>query len=70
MSIKAVVFDIGNVLIEWQPERFYDSVIGETRRRAMFAAVDLHAMNDKVDMGQHFHRNRLCLRRGIPGLAR
>ncbi|MEO0379138.1 MAG: HAD-IA family hydrolase [Pseudomonadota bacterium] len=54
MSIKAVVFDIGNVLIEWQPERFYDSVIGEDRRRAMFAAVDLHAMNDKVDMGAHF----------------
>jgi len=54
MSIKAVVFDIGNVLIEWQPERFYDSVIGEDRRRAMFDAVDLHAMNDKVDMGHHF----------------
>jgi 2-haloacid dehalogenase len=54
MTIKAVVFDIGNVLIEWQPERFYDSVIGEERRRAMFAAVDLHAMNDKVDMGHHF----------------
>ncbi|MEO9684254.1 MAG: HAD family phosphatase [Tateyamaria sp.] len=54
MTIKAVVFDIGNVLIQWQPERFYDSVIGETRRREMFAAVDLHAMNDKVDMGAHF----------------
>ncbi|MEO0766527.1 MAG: HAD-IA family hydrolase [Pseudomonadota bacterium] len=54
MSIKAVVFDIGNVLIEWQPERFYDSVIGEARRRDMFAAVDLHAMNDKVDLGHHF----------------
>lgn len=54
MTIKAVVFDIGNVLIEWQPERFYDSVIGEDRRRAMFAEVDLHAMNDKVDMGHHF----------------
>ncbi|MEM6371171.1 MAG: HAD-IA family hydrolase [Pseudomonadota bacterium] len=54
MTIKAVVFDIGNVLIEWQPERFYDSVIGETRRRDMFDAVDLHAMNDKVDMGHHF----------------
>mgnify|MGYP000753670258 CR=1 FL=1 len=25
---EAVVFDIGNVLIEWQPERFYDRVIG------------------------------------------
>ena len=54
MTIKAVVFDIGNVLIEWQPERFYDSVIGEDRRKAMFAEVDLHGMNDKVDMGHHF----------------
>ncbi|WP_299618652.1 HAD family phosphatase [uncultured Tateyamaria sp.] len=54
MTIKAVVFDIGNVLIEWQPERFFDSVIGADRRRAMFEAVDLHGMNDKVDMGHHF----------------
>ncbi|WP_299203011.1 HAD family phosphatase [uncultured Tateyamaria sp.] len=54
MTIKAVVFDIGNVLIEWQPERFYDSVIGEERRRAMFDQVDLHGMNDKVDMGHPF----------------
>lgn len=54
MTIKAVIFDIGNVLIEWQPERFYDSVIGTERRRAMFEAVDLHAMNDLVDLGHHF----------------
>ena len=54
MSIKAVVFDIGNVLIEWQPERFYDSAIGETRRREMFNAVDLHSMNELVDLGHPF----------------
>lgn len=54
MTPKAVVFDIGNVLIEWQPERFYDQVIGQERRRAMFAAVDLHAMNDRVDIGEDF----------------
>ncbi|WP_415919150.1 HAD family hydrolase [Tateyamaria sp. SN6-1] len=54
MTIKAVVFDIGNVLIEWQPERFYDSVIGEERRRAMFDAVDLHGMNERVDLGHPF----------------
>ena len=54
MTIKAVVFDIGNVLIEWQPERFYDSVIGEDRRTAMFTQVDLHGMNDKVDLGHNF----------------
>ena len=53
-DITAVVFDIGNVLIEWQPERFYDAVIGEDRRRAMFAEVDLHEMNDRVDQGQNF----------------
>lgn len=54
MTPQAVVFDIGNVLIEWQPERFFDSVIGEDRRRAMFAAVDLHGMNDRVDRGETF----------------
>ena len=51
---QAVVFDIGNVLIEWQPERFYDSVMGKARRTAMFGEVDLHGMNDKVDRGETF----------------
>ncbi|MGA9408937.1 MAG: HAD family phosphatase [Roseobacter sp.] len=50
----AVIFDIGNVLIEWQPERFYDATIGEPRRRAMFDAVDLHWMNERVDRGENF----------------
>jgi 2-haloacid dehalogenase len=54
MQPKAVIFDIGNVLIEWQPERYYDRVIGPDRRKAMFAEVDLHGMNDRVDMGEHF----------------
>ncbi len=50
----AVIFDIGNVLIEWQPERFYDGVIGEERRHAMFEAVDLSGMNERVDLGAPF----------------
>lgn len=52
--IQAVVFDIGNVLIEWHPERFYDAEIGRAAREAMFSAVDLHAMNDAVDRGGPF----------------
>jgi len=54
MRPEAVIFDIGNVLIEWQPERFYDREIGAERRRSMFASVDLHGMNDRVDRGEHF----------------
>lgn len=51
MPIEAVVFDVGNVLIEWQPERAYDRMIGEEKRRAMFAELDLHDMNNDVDLG-------------------
>jgi len=51
---EAVVFDIGNVLLEWQPERFYDGVIGEARRKRLFAEVDLVGMNEGVDLGAPF----------------
>ena len=50
-GIGAVVWDVGNVLLEWDPERFYDREVGEDRRRALFAAVDLHGMNARVDAG-------------------
>ena len=51
---QAVIFDIGNVLTSWQPEAFYDRVLGKARRRALFAAVDLHEVNARVDDGAPF----------------
>ncbi|WP_431297926.1 HAD-IA family hydrolase [Tabrizicola sp. BL-A-41-H6] len=54
MQPEAVIFDIGNVLTRWQPEAFYDRVIGKERRRALFTEVDLHAMNEIVDAGGLF----------------
>ena len=54
MTIKAVVFDIGNVLLEWHPENYFDLTLGPDRRKAMFAAVDLHGMNDRIDLGEGF----------------
>ncbi|KMK65600.1 HAD family phosphatase [Puniceibacterium sp. IMCC21224] len=54
MTPQAVIFDIGNVLIEWQPERFFDRVLGVEQRNALFAEVNLHAMNDVVDRGADF----------------
>jgi 2-haloacid dehalogenase len=54
MQPEAVIFDIGNVLTRWQPEAFYDRVLGQDRRRALFDAVDLHGMNALVDDGALF----------------
>ncbi|WP_138933106.1 HAD family hydrolase [Roseovarius arcticus] len=54
MTPQAVIFDIGNVLIEWQPERYFDAAIGPARSRAMFAQVDIHAMMDRIDAGADF----------------
>lgn len=54
MTIDAVIFDIGNVLIEWVPERHFDQTLGEEKRRALFAEVDLHAMNERIDLGEDF----------------
>jgi len=51
MPIEAVIFDIGRVLIDWQPEAVYDRAIGPERRRALFDEVDLHGMNLSVDLG-------------------
>lgn len=56
MQVEAVVFDVGNVLIEWNPERFYDGRYGEDRRRELFGAVDLVAMNERIDRGEEFER--------------
>ncbi|MCP5087357.1 MAG: HAD family phosphatase [Rhodobacteraceae bacterium] len=51
-GINAVIFDIGNVLITWNPEKFYDTVMPSSDdRKKMFETVDLHGMNDRVDRG-------------------
>jgi 2-haloacid dehalogenase len=52
--IEAVVFDIGNVLLHWDPDGFYDRVIGPERRARLFSEVDLGGMNARVDMGESF----------------
>lgn len=54
MTIEAVVFDIGNVLIEWQPERYYDRRIGRARREAFFGAFDFHGLMNEIDAGAPF----------------
>jgi 2-haloacid dehalogenase len=66
---KAVVWDIGNVLLEWNSERFYDSRIGQTRRKVLFSAVGLEAMNLRVDAGAPFRETVYALADAHPGWA-
>ena len=52
---KVVIFDIGNVLITWAPERLYTQLIpNRAERDAVFRRVGLHAMNDRIDCGAPF----------------
>lgn len=51
---QAVIFDIGNVLIGWNAERFYDARIGPERRALFMAEVPVHAANLAVDAGAAF----------------
>lgn len=55
MTVKMVAFDIGNVLVSWTPEAFFDRVIGVERRTAFFSQVDFSAINESVDAGAPFH---------------
>ncbi len=49
--VEAVVWDIGNVFAYWEPEAYFDSLIGAERRAALFAEARLHEMNVAVDLG-------------------
>jgi len=69
MPIDAVVFDIGRVLIDWQPEAFYDRTIGPERRKALFSEVDLHGMNLAVDLGGDLEEAVERLAAAHPGWA-
>lgn len=51
MAIEAVIFDIGNVLLHWQPQAHYDRVLGTARSAQMFAEVPLFETHLKADQG-------------------
>lgn len=51
---EAVIYDIGNVLFEWNPVRFYDSVMPPEDRARMFAETGIEDMNLRIDAGAPF----------------
>ena len=51
---QAVIFDIGNVLMRWNPEGFYDSRLGKAKRLSLFAETGIEEMNIRIDAGAPF----------------
>lgn len=70
MTPQAVVFDIGNVLIGWDPEAFFDSKIGASQREKLFAQVPLTDMNNGVDRGDNFYVAVARTKAAFPGWER
>ncbi|MCC7320179.1 MAG: HAD-IA family hydrolase [Rubellimicrobium sp.] len=69
MQPKAVVYDIGRVLIHWDPRGFYDRVIGPEARARLFAEVDLDGMNIRVDNGSPWRETVHATAEAHPGWA-
>ncbi|EBA14801.1 HAD-superfamily hydrolase, subfamily IA, variant 1 family protein [Roseobacter sp. SK209-2-6] len=69
MRAEAVVFDIGNVLVKWDPERFYDARLGKEARQRLFREVPLHEMNLGLDRGDPFRESVYSLAEAHPDWA-
>ena len=64
-----MIFDIGNVLIRWAPEAFYDRTVGRARRAEFFAGYDFFALMDRIDAGAPFDDTIEAEARATPEFA-
>lgn len=54
MTASVVVFDIGGVLVDWQPHLAYVRELGEDGARAFLDRIDFHSLNVRGDGGERF----------------
>lgn len=69
MAPRAVVFDIGRVLIRWDPDAFYDREIGAAARARMMAEVPLADTNLSIDAGKPWKETIYALAEAHPAWA-
>jgi len=60
-AVEAVVFDIGNVLLRWDPDGWFGARIGAARTAAFFAETGILDANEAVDEGAPFPQTILAL---------
>ena len=70
MAVKAVVFDVGNVLYGWDPDSFLVRQIADDEARLRFIEdVDLYAWHDTLDGGRPFAEAEAELTEKFPHYA-
>lgn len=52
--VKAVVFDIGNVLIRWDPDQVYGELMDAQTLARFHAETNMHSVNEEVDRGRNW----------------
>jgi 2-haloacid dehalogenase len=53
---SAVLMDMGGVLLQWDPVRLFERLLGDCQRaEALIDEIDLHAWNDRIDLGESYH---------------
>lgn len=79
MNSRAVIFDIGGVLVDWQPHLAWTPELGEAETRAFMDRVDFGARNARADGGESFdsladelpnEADRALLRAYVPNYSR
>jgi 2-haloacid dehalogenase len=70
-AIKAAVFDIGNVLVRWDPMPLYRKLVpDETERSALFDRIGFDAMNHRGDRDGSLQAEVEALAKAHPADAR
>jgi 2-haloacid dehalogenase len=70
LSIKAVVFDVGNVLYGWDPDSFLIRQIADDEARLRFIEeVDLYGWHETLDGGRSFDEASAELSEKFPSYA-
>ncbi len=65
----AVLFDLGGVVLRWEPERAYQQVLPADEVRAFMTAIDFAAWNRAHDGGQPFATGEAALLQRFPEQA-
>jgi 2-haloacid dehalogenase len=52
--LNAVIFDLGGVVLKWEPERAYEQVLSSGQVAGFLQRIDFHAWNRRNDGGRPF----------------